>query len=430
MIDLTPDQRKKKHHLFCLNFKEHVRTFIKEHELINPNKKIILSVSGGVDSMVLADIFASFGDSIELLHFNHGTRPIDNKKEEELVIALGEKLNIAVNVFRFDFSLDQKNFEKEARIKRREIYQKFIDQNCYIYTAHHIDDSFEWTLMQSFKQSSVKSTLGIPLWSGGIIRPLLCVTKKQIRRYARAKGVVWLEDKSNQNEKFERNYLRLNMTDKILKKYPKTLRHYVSRHNQMALMQNLHRQKFHSDLSVATEESGSVVVISSHLENHKNEIRDIIHKKSESSRGEIDGELDKLLAAHQNIMKDKKSFPFKGPMSFSGGVQGFLIKNTLLITGLHDLAFYKTLDRRLQKFLATQSQIPTRCVSLTFPQIVISREHKLAKSSKIIHPLLAVTCEWLKNQGISYTFAPLMSEKDRQMLVHGALILDSSVLGL
>ncbi len=430
MIDSKSIQRKKKHHLFCLNFKEHVRTFIKEHELINPNKKIILSVSGGVDSMVLADIFASFGEYFELLHFNHGTRSLENKKEEELVIKLGEKLDVKVNVFRFEFSLDQKNFEKEARIKRREIYQKFIDEDCYIYTAHHIDDSFEWTLMQSFKQSSVKSTLGIPVWSKGIVRPFLCVTKKQIRRYAHAKGVEWMEDQSNQNEKFERNYLRLNMTDKILKKYPKTLRHYVSRHNQLALMQNLHRKKFHSDLAIVTEESGSIVITSKHLENHKNEIRDIIHRKSESSRGEIDVELDKLLSAHQSIMNDPKSFPFKGPMTFSGGVQAFLIKDTLLLTGPHDLAFYKTLDRRLQKYLASRTQIPARSISLTFPQIVIANGQKLAKSSKIIHPLLPVTCEWLKKEGISYAFAPLMSAKDRQMLVHGAVILDSSVMGL
>lgn len=430
MDDNSQNLRKKKHHLFCLNFKEHVRTFIKEHELIHPNKKIVLSVSGGVDSMVLADIFASFGEYFELLHFNHGTRPKENLEEEELVVSLAEKFNVKVNVFRFELSLRQKNFEKVARQKRREVYQKFIADDCYIYTAHHIDDSFEWTLMQSFKQSSVKSTLGIPLFSQGIARPFMCVTKKQIRRYAHAKGVVWMEDKSNQNEKFERNYLRLHMTDKILKKYPKTLRHYVSRHNQLAMMQNLHRKKVHSDLSMVVEESGSVVLVSNHLENHKNEIRDIIHQKSESSRGEIDVELDKLLSAHQSIMNDKKSFPFKGPMNFSGGVQAFLIKNTLLLTGPHDLAFYKTLDRRLQRYLAMHPQIPSRCISLTFPQIVISSTKKLAKSSKIIHPLLPVTCEWLKNHGISYVFAPLMNEKDRQMLVHGALILDSSVMGL
>ncbi|MBC7712902.1 MAG: tRNA lysidine(34) synthetase TilS [Rhizobacter sp.] len=424
------DYRSKKHHLFCLNFKEHVRTFIKEHDLIHPDKKIILSVSGGVDSIVMADIFASLGVYFELLHFNHGTRPEENLKEEKLVLALGEKLGVKVNVFHFNFSLDQKNFEKTARLKRREIYTQFIKDHSWVYTAHHIDDSFEWSLMQSFKQSSLKSTLGIPVFSNGIVRPFMCVTKKQLRRYSHAKDLKWIEDSSNQNDKFERNYLRLHMTRDILKKYPKTLRHYVSRQNQLAQLQNIHRTKRNSDLSIIKEESGSVILISDHLENHKNEIRDIIHQKSESARGEIDVELEKLLSAHKSIMSDPKSFPYKGPMNFSGGVVAYLIKNTLLLTCTHDLTFYKTLDHKLQRFLAVSPQIPARCFSLPFPQIVISGSKKLTKTSKIIHPLLPVTCSFLKNQGISYAFAPLMSDKDRQMLVHDAVILDSSVVGL
>lgn len=429
MTETTSDQRKRKHHLFCLNFKEHVRTFIKEHDLIHPDKKIILSVSGGVDSMVLADVIASFGHYFELLHFNHGTRK-ENTEEEALVTRLAQKLNVKLNVFHFDFSHDQKNFEKTARLKRREIYQKFLDNNCYVYTAHHIDDSFEWTLMQSFKQTSVQSTLGIPLFSNGIVRPFMCVTKKQIKRYANARHVTWMDDASNLNEKFERNYLRLHMTSKILNKYPKVLRHYVSRHNQLALMQNLHRKKLDSDLTVMTEESGSVILISDHLENHKSEIRNIIHQKSESSRGEIDVELEKLLIAHKTIMSDPKSFPFKGPMNFSGGVQAYLIKNTLLLTSAADLVFYKTLDRQIHKYLATRPQIPVSCFSLPFPHIVISTSKKLPKSSKVIHPLLPVTCEFLKFHGISYAFAPLMTKKDRQLLVNDAVILDSSVMGL
>ncbi|MBC7427849.1 MAG: tRNA lysidine(34) synthetase TilS [Bacteriovorax sp.] len=424
------DLRLKKHHLFCLNFKEHVRTFIKEYDLIHPNKKIILSVSGGVDSLAMADIFGSFGEYFEILHFNHGTRPKENLEEEKLVMDLGEKLGVKVNVFRFEFSLNQKNFEKTARFKRNQIYSQFINDNAWVYTAHHIDDSFEWTMMQSFKQSSLRPTLGIPVFNNGLVRPFMCVTKKQIRRYAHARKLDWMEDSSNQNDRFERNYLRMHVTKDILKRYPKMLRHYVSRQNQLAQMQYLHRTKRVSDLTIIKEESGSVILISDHLENHKTEIKNIIHQKSESSRGEIDVELEKLLSAHKIIMSDQKSFPFKGPMNFSGGVQAYLIKNTLLLTNNQDLSFYKTLDHRLQKFLAISPQIPSGCFSLPFPQIVISGTIKLKKASKYIHPLLPATCSFLKNNGISYVFAPLISIKDRQMLVHDAVILDSSVLGL
>lgn len=380
--------------------------------------------------MVLADIFASFGDHFELLHFNHGTRPLDNQKEEKLVRDLGKKLNVVVNVFHFNFSLEQKNFELVARQKRREIYRQYIDAGCWVYTAHHIDDSFEWSLMQSFKQSSVNSTLGIPVWSHGLVRPFMCVTKKQIRRYAHANKTAWFEDSSNLNTKFERNFLRANLTDKIIKRYPKVLRHYVSRHNELALMQNRHRLKIYADLVVLKEESGGIVLVSDHLENHKNKIKDIIHQKSKSSRGEIDVELEKVLSAHKIIMSDHKSFPCKGPMNFSGGVCLYLLKNHLFILSLKERLFYQEMDHMLLKKLMEFPQIPDVAFSVLFPQIVICGSKKLRKSSHFIHPLLPVTCQWLKNMGISYGFAPLMSAEDRQMLINDALILDSSVLGL
>ena len=327
-------------------------------------------------------------------------------------------------------SVDQKNFEETARKKRREIYHEFIKNNYWVYTAHHIDDSFEWTMMQSFKQSSLKSSLGIPLFNSGIVRPFMCVTKKQLMRYAHASRFKWLEDSSNQNDKFERNYLRMHFTRDILERYPKSLRHYVSRQNFLAKMQNLHRTKCDSDLVTTIDESGSVIFISDHLENYKSEIKNMIHEKSVSSRGEIDVELEKLLSAHKSIMNDPKSFPFKGPVNFSGGVKGFLIKDTLLIAGQSDLNFYESLDIKLQNFLAVLPQIPAHCLSLSFPQLIISGTKNLRKNSKFIHPLLPKTCEWLKQNGIPYAFAPLMKKKDRQILVHDAVILDSSLMGL
>ena len=208
------------------------------------------------------------------------------------------------------------------------------------------------------------------------------------------------------------------------------LRHYVARHNELALMQNRHRLKIHADLVVLREDSGGIVLVSDHLENHKNKIKDIIHQKSKSSRGEIDAELEKVLSAHKLIMSDHKSFPFKGPMNFSGGVSLYLLKNHLFILSSKELLFYQEMDRLLLKNLTKKSQIPELAFSVFFPQIIISGSKKLKKASFFIHPLLPVTCQWLKNMGISYGFAPLMNAKDRQMLINDALILDSSVLGL
>jgi tRNA(Ile)-lysidine synthase len=429
MPTLISSDRKKKHHLFGLNFKEHVRAFMNSHHLIHPNKTIVISVSGGVDSLALVDVISSFGVNFELLHFNHGTRPAENLLEENKIRDLGHELGVKVNVFHFDISLLDSNFEKRARDLRKNIYNQFIKNNYWVYTAHHIDDSFEWSLMQSFKQSGM-STLGIPVFNNGLVRPFMCASKKQILRYARARKLHWVEDPSNLNEKFERNFMRLHLTSKILKRYPSTLAHYVSRNNQLALIQNVHRLNSDSKSVVTQEISGGYLLVADDFKNHKNEIKEIIFKLSSADRGEINNELDKLIKAQNEIKNNPASFPFKGPMNFSGGVQLFLIKDHLFLTNNFLLEFYQVLDFKLCSHLQSLSQIPESALILAFPKIVISFRKKLSKSSKYSHPLLPVTCEWLRKRGISYGFIPLMSTKNRQMLAKNAVILDSSVMGL
>ena len=399
------------------------------HQLINPNKTILISVSGGVDSLALTDVISSFGMEFELLHFNHGTRPEENLIEEKKIRDLAHELGVKLNVFHFDISLADSNFEKKARELRKNIYKQFIEKDYWVYTAHHIDDSFEWSLMQSFKQSGM-STLGIPVFNNGLVRPFMCVSKKQILRYARARSLQWIEDPSNLNEKFERNFMRLHLTAKILKRYPSTLSHYVSRNNQLALIQNVHRLNSKSKSVVTQEISGGYLIVADDFKHHKNEIKELIYKLSSVNRGEINNELDKLIKAQFEIKNNPASFPFKGPMNFSGGVQLYLIKDHLFITNNKQMDFYRALDFKLCSHLQSFPQIPERALILSFPKLMISFGKKLIKSSKYTHPLLPVTCEWLKNNGISYVFTPLMSVKDRQMLTKNAVILDSSVMGL
>lgn len=429
MAQQISSDRKKKHHLFGLNFKEHVRAFINSHHLIDPDKTIVISVSGGVDSLALVDVISSFGVHFELLHFNHGTRPEENLLEEKSIRDLGHELGVKVNVFHFDISLFDSNFEKKARELRKNIYNQFIKNNYWVYTAHHIDDSFEWSLMQSFKQSGM-SNLGVPVFNNGLVRPFMCVSKKHILRYARARQLHWTEDPSNLNEKFERNFMRIHLTAKILKRYPSTLAHYVSRNNQLALIQNVHRLNSESKSVVTQEISGGFLLVAEDFKHHKNEIKELIYKLSAATRGEINNELDKLIKAQTEIKNNPASFPFKGPMNFSGGVKLYLIKDHLFITNNKQADFYQVLDFKLCSYLQSAPQIPERALILAFPKLLISFGKKLSKSSKYPHPLLPVTCEWLKNHGISYAFTPLMSVKDRQMLAKNAVILDSSVMGL
>lgn len=414
-------KHKKRHELFCHNFIQHISSFMKSHDLINQQKKIILSVSGGVDSMALVAVFKRMNLDFEILHFNHGTRIDENAREEELVRSLANSLNIPFNLHTLNLSLNDKNFESAARARRQQVYKEYLQKNCWIYTAHHIDDSFEWSLMQSFKQSSMEASVGIPVKASGIIRPFMCVTKKQLKRFARAARLKWMEDSSNSNEKFERNFLRLNITNIVLEKYPQALTHYVSRSNEVILKKT-------SDFKTLNGKD-FILIESTQLREHKNEIKKLLFTLSNKDRGEIDSELNKLFSAQELMQKDSASFPFKGPMNFSGGVTLYLIKNQLCMMNKKRLDFYKSYDEGLKNKLETLAQIPQTLKISEFPYLQFSIGKKLQKSSKYIHPLLPVTCLWLKNQNISYSYAQLTGVSDRQMLAYDALILDSSILG-
>lgn len=424
------------------HFLRHVQQFMESMHLFHPEKQVIVAVSGGVDSLVLMYVLSELTNGqLKVLHINHGTR-VENADEEKLVIKHAQKLSLEVDVVRFSLDLKQSNFEGVARTLRASVYKQYLQKGYWVYTAHHLDDSFEWSMIQSFKQSSLSSTLGIPVFNKGLVRPFMCVSKQQIRHYARALALDYAEDGSNRDMRFERNFFRLSLTETIHSRYPQYLRHYVARQTQLALKLNLHRSLFiekrgpsRSVLHERRETSGAVLLRSRDFSFHKEEIKEWIHFFSRSHRGEIDREVDKLLAAHRDLKLNPHKVKMKGPQAFSGGVKSFLLDDFLLIANDGHLAFYQEADARLLDYLKkNHAQITEgagqKPAKTFFPFLSILPAREKDKSSKLIHPLFPKSTQWLKEKKIPYTFYPLLSKKNRQMLRGRAVILDSSILDL
>lgn len=224
--------------LYNDRFRAHVLAFSRRLNLLGRDAKVVVALSGGEDSMSLLHFFHELKErgeisGLRVIHIHHGTR-VSQDEEEKIVRLYCDALRIKLQVFYLHDLKDSKNFEFEARKRRYQIFQEGTFDKELVATGHHLDDSFEWSLMQSFKSSEVTSSLGIPAKRGKFIRPFLSVSKKQIEKYRKNLDLPFVKDPTNASVQFERNDLRKNLIPLIAKKYPHYLKHYARRQNALA----------------------------------------------------------------------------------------------------------------------------------------------------------------------------------------------------
>ncbi len=306
----------KKLNHYVYDFNKHVLDFCLESGLKIQERPLLISLSGGVDSVALTEVLFQLYKAGELkykprcLHFNHGTRK-QCIAEEEFVRSFTAKRSLELKVIHLNFD-STRNFENTARKLRYKYLKDSAKENELIVLGHHIDDSFEWHLMQKLKSSQLTSSLGIPLVNGRIRRPFMCVTKEQIYKYAKASKLKWFEDQSNDSLKFERNYIRKHIIN-LKEKYPKYLKHYVHQANELAQTLSLNVKKKNENQITIIERNWGFVIKGDlcGLGQSKNFLK-ALYQLSNKNRGKVKAQLLKLDKA---ILNNKT-----GPISFSGGV--------------------------------------------------------------------------------------------------------------
>ncbi len=212
-------------------FKKHIDTdlpFLK-------GKKLLLTASGGVDSVVLTHLFKTLGFDCYIAHCNFKLRDSDSDLDESFIKDFAQTLNIKTFTQQFDtvdYALKNKlSIQTAARnIRYKWVNELLINQHLdYIITAHHADDNLETFLINLTRSSGLDGLIGIPEINGKIIRPLLSFSKKQILEYAQIHGIKWREDSTNREVKYVRNKIRhkiipvlKEINPNILKSFEKT----------------------------------------------------------------------------------------------------------------------------------------------------------------------------------------------------------------
>ncbi|RZJ66048.1 MAG: tRNA lysidine(34) synthetase TilS [Flavobacterium sp.] len=177
-------------------------------------KRLLIAVSGGVDSMVLVHLLKGLDYDISLAHCNFNLRGKESNRDEKFISAYAAENNIKIYATHFDtvrFASDNKlSVQVAARQLRYIWFHQLLEENALdqILTAHHLDDSLETFLINFTRGTGLEGLTGIPQQNGNILRLMLPFTRLEIEEYARQNAIEWREDSSNASDKYLRNKLR------------------------------------------------------------------------------------------------------------------------------------------------------------------------------------------------------------------------------
>lgn len=206
---------------------EAVKKFIMEHSL--EGSSLLIGVSGGVDSLVLLHTLVGLSDDLdlylELAHLDHGLRGESSTADAEFVSACAEDLNLPVTVARRPVRADGESVEEAARRVRFKFLSQVAEENNLDFVAlgHNKNDQAETVLMHLIRGAGLRGLSGMPAIRDKYIRPLLTVTRTQIRGYAEAHDIDYRVDETNRDRTYTRNRLRHDLIPKIEREYNRNL---------------------------------------------------------------------------------------------------------------------------------------------------------------------------------------------------------------
>ena len=180
-------------------------------------KKLLLATSGGLDSMVMVDLFHKLSFEIAIAHCNFQLRGVESFEDQNFVQHYAEANEIKLFVTQFDTEAFAKDYKLSTQVAARELRYNWFHELLetenfdYVLTAHHADDNLETFLINLVRGTGLDGLTGIPAQNENVIRPLLLFSRQEIEQYAKEDNIDWREDSSNALDKYLRNKIRHNL---------------------------------------------------------------------------------------------------------------------------------------------------------------------------------------------------------------------------
>lgn len=193
---------------------DELKKYIYENNLIRKGDKILLAVSGGIDSMVMAHLIIKLGYDTGIAHCNFSLRGQESDRDEEMVRQFAAESNIPFYTIKFETkafaSKNKLSIQMAARDLRYKWFETIRVDNGYnlIAVAHNLNDNIETLLINLIRGTGLAGMAGMKPISNKIIRPLLFATRTAIQEYRDKHDVIYREDRSNADTKYTRNKIR------------------------------------------------------------------------------------------------------------------------------------------------------------------------------------------------------------------------------
>jgi len=207
--------------------------------------KLLLAVSGGIDSMVMIHLFNELKYSIALAHCNFQLRGLESFGDQNFVQEYAEANEIPLFLTQFDTEAFAKDYKLSTQIAARELrYNWFYElleteQYDYILTAHHADDNIETFLINLSRGTGLEGLVGIPAQNDKVVRPLLSFSREEILAYAKENNIQWREDSSNASDKYLRNKIRHHLVPLLKELNPQFMESFQKTQSYLSRSQKL-----------------------------------------------------------------------------------------------------------------------------------------------------------------------------------------------
>ena len=252
------------------------KQYILKENLFQPTDRLLLAVSGGIDSVVLCELCKQAGYDFVIAHCNFQLRGEESDRDEKFVVSLGEKYGVEVLVKKFETApiatAEKKSIETAARDLRYHWFYEIISAvepiadaqlpvPGFIVTGHHADDNIETVVMNFFRGTGIAGIRGMMPKQGKIVRPLLFARRADLESFAANNQLNYVTDATNFENDYTRNFFRNQIIPLVKETYPEAEKNVLKNIHRFIETEQLYQQAIEQHTKKLLEKKGNEIHI-------------------------------------------------------------------------------------------------------------------------------------------------------------------------